>query len=160
MGPLTAYRVWFQDETQQRANSWMLMMGAMGMLFSSLPVQYFLPSVGWRGIFLFLALLTLICIFLIIFFIPAWNINRKNIENKNEGSLSEVWNNSFFKSLVPMGFFNYGFWLESINPSCTWLGFCGWCSSSSNFRRVTVKHQSDHYFGDTSCSTVINKCSA
>ena len=108
MGPLTAYRVWFQDETQQRANSWMLMMGAMGMLFSSLPVQYFLPSVGWRGIFLFLALLTLICIFLIIFFIPAWNINRKNIENKNEGSLSEVWNNSFFKSLVPMGFFNYG----------------------------------------------------
>ncbi len=108
MGPLTAYRVWFQDETQQRANSWMLMVGAMGMLFSSLPVQYFLPSVGWRGIFLFLALLTLICIFLIIFFIPAWNINRKNIENKNEGSLSEVWNNSFFKSLVPMGFFNYG----------------------------------------------------
>ena len=108
MGPLTAYRVWFQDETQQRANSWMLMMGAMGMLFSSLPVQYFLPSVGWRGIFLFLALLTLICIFLIILFIPAWNINRKNIENKNEGSLSEVWNNSFFKSLVPMGFFNYG----------------------------------------------------
>jgi MFS family permease len=108
MGPLTAYRVWFQDETQQRANSWMLMMGAMGMLFSSLPVQYFLPSVGWRGIFLFLALLTLICIFLIIFFIPAWNINRKNIEHKNEGSLSEVWNNSFFKSLVPMGFFNYG----------------------------------------------------
>ena len=97
MGPLTAYRVWFQDETQQRANSWMLMMGAMGMLFSSLPVQYFLPSVGWRGIFLFLALLTLICIFLIIFFIPAWNINRKNIENKNEGSLSEVWNNSFLK---------------------------------------------------------------
>lgn len=108
MGPLTAYRVWFQDETQQRANSWMLMVGAMGMLFSSLPVQYFLPSVGWRGIFLFLALLTLICIFLIIFFIPAWNINIKNIENKNEGSLSEVWNNSFFKSLVPMGFFNYG----------------------------------------------------
>ena len=28
MGPLTAYRVWFQDETQQRANSWMLMTGS------------------------------------------------------------------------------------------------------------------------------------
>ena len=96
MGPLTAYRVWFQDETQQRANSWMLMMGAMGMLFSSLPVQYFLPSVGWRGIFLFLALLTLICIFLIIFFIPAWNINRKNIENKKKGFLLKVLNKSFF----------------------------------------------------------------
>ena len=43
MGPLTAYRVWFQDETQQRANSWMLMTGAIGMLSSSLPVQFFLP---------------------------------------------------------------------------------------------------------------------
>ena len=48
MGPLTAYRIWFQDETQQRANSWMLMVGAIGMLSSSLPVQYFLPLVGWN----------------------------------------------------------------------------------------------------------------
>ena len=33
MGPLTAYRVWYQDETQQRANSWMLMVGAIGIHF-------------------------------------------------------------------------------------------------------------------------------
>ena len=32
MGPLTAYRIWFQAETQQRANSWMLMVGTIGML--------------------------------------------------------------------------------------------------------------------------------
>ena len=70
MGPLTAYRVWFQDETQQRANSWMLMTGAIGMLSSSLPVQYLLPIIGWRSIFLFLAILTLISILLIIIFIP------------------------------------------------------------------------------------------
>ena len=44
MGPLTAYRVWFQDETQQRANSWMLMTGAIGMLSSSLPVQFFFTN--------------------------------------------------------------------------------------------------------------------
>ena len=70
MGPLTAYRIWFQDETQQRANSWMLMVGAIGMLSSSLPVQFFLPIIGWRAIFLFLALLTLVCIILIVIFIP------------------------------------------------------------------------------------------
>ena len=108
MGPLTAYRVWFQDETQQRANSWMLMVGAIGMLFSSLPVQYFLPLVGWRGIFLILAFLTFICICLIIFFIPAWRLNKIKINNNDKNSLYEVWNNSFFRSLVPMGFFNYG----------------------------------------------------
>jgi len=59
MGPLTAYRIWFQDETQQRANSWMLMVGAIGMLSSSLPVQFFLPIIGWRAIFLSLALLNI-----------------------------------------------------------------------------------------------------
>ena len=108
MGPLTAYRIWFQDETQQRANSWMLMVGAIGMLSSSLPVQFFLPIIGWRAIFLSLALLTLACIFLIVVFIPKWQ--PKSIDNKhlNESKLSTVWKNPLFKSLVPMGFFSYG----------------------------------------------------
>jgi MFS family permease len=108
MGPLTAYRIWFQDETQQRANSWMLMVGAIGMLSSSLPVQYFLPLVGWRAIFLSLALLTFVCILLIIIFIPKWQ--SKSIDNKhsNESKLSTIWKNPLFKSLVPMGFFSYG----------------------------------------------------
>ena len=108
MGPLTAYRIWFQDETQQRANSWMLMVGAIGMLSSSLPIQYFLPLIGWRSIFLILALLTLFCIILIIIFIPKWE--TESIKNKkfNENKLSTVWKNSLFKSLIPMGFFSYG----------------------------------------------------
>ena len=107
MGPLTAYRIWYQDETQQRANSWMLMVGAIGMLSSSLPVQFFLPIIGWRMIFIILALLTIFCIILIIFFIPNWNKANIQSSSKNTGSLKEIWNNNFFKSLVPMGFFNY-----------------------------------------------------
>ena len=108
MGPLTAYRIWFQDETQQRANSWMLMVGAIGMLSSSLPVQFFLPIIGWRAIFLSLALLTLACIILIVIFIPKWQ--PKSIDNNhlNESKFSTVWKNPLFKSLVPMGFFSYG----------------------------------------------------
>ena len=108
MGPLTAYRIWFQDETQQRTNSWMLMVGAIGMLSSSLPVQYFLPLVGWRVIFLFLAFLTFVCILLIIIFIPKWQSKSIGNKNLNESKLSTVWKNPLFKSLVPMGFFSYG----------------------------------------------------
>ncbi|MDC0619806.1 MFS transporter [Candidatus Pelagibacter ubique] len=108
MGPLTAYRIWYQDETQQRANSWMLMVGAIGMLSSSLPVQFFLPIIGWRMIFITLALLTIFCIILIIFFIPNWNKANIQSNSNDNGSLKEIWNNSFFKSLVPIGFFNYG----------------------------------------------------
>ena len=107
MGPLTAYRVWYQDETQQRSNSWMLMVGAVGMLFSSLPVQYLLPIIGWRGVFINLSILTTICIILIIIFIPKWNV--KDIDKSPKtGTLIEIWKNNFFRSLVPMGLFNYG----------------------------------------------------
>jgi predicted MFS family arabinose efflux permease len=108
MGPLTAYRVWLQDETQQRANSWMLMVGAIGMLSSSLPIQYFLPLIGWRAIFLFLAVLTFICIISIIIFIPAWHAKKTSNEQSNESKLSTVWKNPLFISLVPMGLFTYG----------------------------------------------------
>jgi MFS family permease len=108
MGPLTAYRIWYQDETQQRANSWMLMVGAIGMLSSSLPVQFFLPIIGWRMIFITLALLTIFCIILIIFFIPNWNKANIQSNSNDNGSLKEIWSDRFFKSLVPMGFFNYG----------------------------------------------------
>ena len=107
MGPLTAYRVWYQDETQQRSNSWMLMVGAVGMLFSSLPVQYLLPTIGWRGVFINLSILTTVCIILIIIFIPKWNVNDLD-KNSETGTLKEIWKNNFFRSLVPMGLFNYG----------------------------------------------------
>lgn len=108
MGPLTAYRIWFQDETQQRVNSWMLMVGAIGMLSSSLPVQYFLPLIGWRAIFLFLALLTFVCIILILIFIPNWHSKNFESKDKNESKLSNIWKNPIFISLVPIGFFTYG----------------------------------------------------
>ena len=106
MGPLTAYRIWYQDETQQRANSWMLMVGAIGMLSSSLPVQFFLPIIGWRNIFLLLAFITLVCIILIIIFIPQWT--PKGNQRNDDSKLSIVWQNQFFRSVIPMGFFSTG----------------------------------------------------
>ena len=106
MGPLTAYRIWYQDETQQRANSWMLMVGAIGMLSSSLPVQFFLPIIGWRNIFLLLAFITLVCIILIIIFIPQWT--SKGNQKNDDAKLSIVWQNKFFRSVIPMGFFSTG----------------------------------------------------
>jgi len=107
MGPLTGYRIWFADEYQQRANAWMLMVLSMGFVFSTLPVQILLPIIGWRWIFGLIAILILIIIFLTLFFIPKWENEVKNQEEKS-GSLSDVWNNKFFRSTIPLGLFNYG----------------------------------------------------
>lgn len=51
MAPLTGYRRWYAPANQMRANSWMLMVGALGMLASTLPVQWLVPVVGWRPCF-------------------------------------------------------------------------------------------------------------
>ena len=108
MGPLTGYRIWFAEKYQQRANSWMLMVANIGFVFSTLPVQVLLPIIGWRWIFIGTTFLILIGIFLILLFIPSWNHKIETDENKIEGKLSEIWSNNFFKSLIPLGFFNYG----------------------------------------------------
>ena len=110
MAPLTGYRIWYAENQQQRANSWMLMVASLGFLSSTLPVQLLLPSFGWRWIFGGIALLTFLSILLMLLFIPNWNLNKNRVlENSDKtGSLSDVWKNKFFISVIPMGLFNYG----------------------------------------------------
>ena len=111
MAPLTGYRIWFAENLQQRANSWMLMIASLGFVSSTLPVQLLLPSFGWRWIFGGIAILILASIFLILVFIPKWN--QKEIINSTKnldqsGTLVDVWKSKFFISVIPMGLFNYG----------------------------------------------------
>ena len=111
MAPLTGYRIWFAENQQQRANSWMLMIASLGFLSSTLPVQLLLPTFGWRGLFIGIAILILISIVLMLAFIPKWD--HQNEEQSTEvitktGSLKDVWKNRFFISVIPMGLFNYG----------------------------------------------------
>ena len=111
MAPLTGYRIWYAENQQQRANSWMLMIASLGFLSSTLPVQLLLPSFGWRWIFGGIAILILISIFLMLAFIPKWNHHKEDeLEEKSSksGSLADVWKNRFFISVIPMGLFNYG----------------------------------------------------
>ena len=108
MGPLTGYRVWFEDKYQQRANSWMLMVASFGFVISTLPVQILLPVIGWRFIFLLISILILLSIILILVFAPSWNTNIQNQSIQEKGNLSDVWKNKFFISLVPLAFLNYG----------------------------------------------------
>ena len=108
MGPLTGYRVWFEEKYQQRANSWMLMVANFGFVASTLPVQILLPIIGWRSIFLIIASLILISRILISILIPSWETKRDEDQNNNLQNLSHIWKNKFFISLVPLAFFNYG----------------------------------------------------
>ena len=114
MAPLTGYRRWLVLEQQQRANSWMLMTGALGMLTSTLPVQWLLPLVGWRWMFVALALLVAVAMVVIYWKVPAWRLAEPTPSDDTAAapgimaSYKQVWAHPYFRRLAPMGFFNYG----------------------------------------------------
>jgi hypothetical protein len=85
----------------------MLMVGAMGMVASTLPVQWLLPLVGWRPLFLTLAALFALSMGLIAWQVPAWT--RKPVDAASVSlGYGEIWRHPYFRKLVPLGFFNYG----------------------------------------------------
>ena len=71
MAPLTCFRRLLTPAAQLRANSWMLMTGSLGMLASTVPVQWLLPVLGWRGLFVAVAGLLALAVLLIWRWVPA-----------------------------------------------------------------------------------------
>ena len=109
MAPLTGFRRWLDPASQLRANSWMLMTGSMGMVASTLPVQWLLPSYGWRPLFWGLAALLLLSMALIAWQVPRWQkMAPPTAAGASAGSYAEVWRHAYFRRLTPLGFFNYG----------------------------------------------------
>lgn len=108
MAPLTGYRRWLDPVSQLRANSWMLMTGSMGMVASTLPVQWLLPSFGWRPLFWGLAALLLLAMVLIAWRVPGWTPPAAPAGPAARGTYAEVWRHPYFRRMTPVGFFNYG----------------------------------------------------
>ena len=109
MAPLTGYRRWYAPEQQMRANSWMLMVGAFGMVASTLPVQWLMPLMGWRGIFVLLGALVALAVLGIAWQSPAWHTEASAAPAQGVlESYREVWRHPYFRKLAPLGFFNYG----------------------------------------------------
>jgi predicted MFS family arabinose efflux permease len=113
MAPLTGYRRWFSSAALMRANSWMLMSGSLGMVASTLPVQWLMPLFGWRTLFLGLAALLVLAMLLIYWQVPAWDASSSNPTTTNattasSSGYSEVWAHPYFRKMVPIGFFTYG----------------------------------------------------
>ena len=114
MAPLTGYRRWFDAAALMRANSWMLMSGSLGMVASTLPVQWLMPLFGWRTLFVGLAILLALAMLLIFWQVPAWSKDPMAASDQIRGQktpssgYSEVWAHPYFRKMAPIGFFTYG----------------------------------------------------
>lgn len=107
MAPLTAYRLRLGAGAQLRTNSWMLMTGSLGMLASTLPVQWLLPSVGWRGLFWLVAGLLALATLLIAVVAPR-DAAATCHATSGEVDYRAIVGHPYFVRLAPLAFFVYG----------------------------------------------------
>lgn len=127
MAPLTAFRRSFSPVAQLRANSWMLMSGSLGMVASTLPVQWLLPSLGWRGLFWLVAALLVVAMLAIRLCVPADDRARVPASTGGEGYAAIV-RHPVFLRYAPLAFFHYG---GMVAVQTLWAGpwlvrVCGW----------------------------------
>lgn len=110
MAPLTGYRRWFTPMAQMRANAWMLMTGSIGMVASTLPVQWLLPLAGWRPLFWGLAVLIVLAMGWMALAVPTWPSvsHAASPERALPSGYAAVWQDRYFQRLAPLGFFCYG----------------------------------------------------
>lgn len=147
MAPMTSFRRHLTPKAQLRATSWMLMTGSSGMVASTLPVQWALPMLGWRGLFWALSG----CLVLAMFAIGRWaprdapapkaaDDERKPTVARAESApkaarragavpgYAQVFRHRTFLRFLPLAFFNYG---GLVALQALWIGpwltrVCGW----------------------------------
>ncbi len=111
MAPLTGYRRWLDPSAQLQTNSWMLMTGSLGMLMSTLPVQWLMPLMGWRVLFMGLAVGVVLTMLLMAWLVPAWETAVPAAGSSTpavEKGYAAVWRSRYFWRMTPIGFFSYG----------------------------------------------------
>lgn len=117
MAPLTAYRRHLSGTAQLRANSWMLMMGSLGMLASTLPVQWLLPWSGWRGLFWLLSVMVMVVLVPLAWLVPS--DQPRGAHGASDIGYGRIWRDATFRRLAPMGFCLYG---GLIAMQSLWIG--------------------------------------
>jgi predicted MFS family arabinose efflux permease len=106
MAPMTAFRHRLAPAAQLRANSWMLMTGSLGMLASTLPVQWLLPSLGWRGLFWAVAASLALAMVAIRLSVPRDEPASPGV--RSDAGYAEVFRHPVFLAYAPLAVFSYG----------------------------------------------------
>ncbi|MDO8420513.1 MAG: MFS transporter [Rubrivivax sp.] len=119
MAPLTCYRRLYTPAAQLRANSWMLMTGSLGMVASTVPVQWLLPTLGWRGLFWAVAALLALAMLGVAWLVPpdprpqsasdaATAARDPGATDAPQVGYRDIVRHPLFVRTAPLGFFLYG----------------------------------------------------
>lgn len=127
MAAFSGFRAWYPLSMQGQLASGMLVFGASGALMTSWPLHAVLPYMGWRGVFVGMAVLCCLAVLILYVGLPAKaseSSDRKSLAKGGEATLSwasykPILTNPFFWRIFPLGTFCYG---GFIAIQTLWLG--------------------------------------
>jgi MFS family permease len=102
MAGLKAIALWFPKERVALVNGWFVTVGALGAVTATIPAEWLLPLIGWRGMFLVLAPATALCAVAIYFVVPESRTGRGAPVAAGPIGLRAIYSDSRFWRLAPL----------------------------------------------------------
>lgn len=133
---LKAIVLWFPKERLPLANGWMVMLGALGAVTATTPVEALLAWIGWRELFLVLAAVTAACALIVYLVVPDSPSTERVVSKDMTPGLRAVFTDRRFWRLAPLS-------ATSIGTAWALQGLwaAGWLTDVERFDRVSlVRH--------------------
>jgi len=99
---LKALVLWFPSKRIPLLNGLMIMLGALGAVTATLPVEFLLVSVGWRVLFELLAIVSAGCALVIYLVVPEVSATVPGAGGPNANSLKTIYADPRFWCLAPL----------------------------------------------------------
>jgi MFS family permease len=101
MAGLKAIVLWFPRERVALINSYMIMLGTLGAVTATAPIEHLLDWIGWRGLFELLAAVTAACAVVIYFVVPEPMSITSSPQSSRPAGLKAVYTDLRFWRLAP-----------------------------------------------------------
>ena len=102
MAGLKALVLWFPAERIALANGWLITLGALGAVTATAPAEMLIASIGWRGLFLLLAILSAIAALLIRQFVPECPARGRGEATAPGMTIRAVYRDDRFWRIAPL----------------------------------------------------------
>ena len=102
MAGLKALVLWFPTERIALANGWLIAFGTLGAVTATAPAEILITFIGWRGLFLLLALSSVIAALLILRFVPERAAHGRGQATASGMSIRAIYWDARFWRLAPL----------------------------------------------------------
>lgn len=102
MAGLKALMLWFPAERIALANGWLIAFGTLGAATATAPAEILIALIGWRGLFMLLAVLSAIAALLILRFVPERPALERGEATASGMSIRAIYRDARFWRLAPL----------------------------------------------------------